>query len=222
MEAYPVDSQLIMATRQGNSEAFSELVKRHQRMCLGIAHSCLPNGNDAEDQVQTAFLKAYTRLDQYDGSAEFSTWLGRIVVNECLMLRRAQRRYRLLYLDDSFCATEGTCLQLSRTEPDSEGELRFKQLTQVLRAEIDRIPKVFREVLKLRDIQELPVKEVANRLGITLPAAKSRLVRARSELRRRISRSFPVCQPASVLSRKAVPLNQAGRRQAQAVQRRAS
>ena len=206
------DSELVSLAREGYQEAFGELVRRHQQKCVDLASYYLRNRGDAEDQAQIAFLKAYRQLDQYQGEAEFATWLSRIVANQCLMLMRVQRRTRFLYLDEASPDIKALPIQLAAAGPDPEGELAVEQLMAALRIEIQRIPKLLRMVMLLRDVQGLPMIDVAGQLGITVSAAKSRLVRARAELRLRMVRHCERdhCSPA--LSRSAVPLNRVTRR----------
>jgi RNA polymerase sigma-70 factor (ECF subfamily) len=199
-------------SRQGDQSAFSELVERHWRKCVALGCLFLRNRGDAEDVAQNAALKAYKHLDQYQGGAEFSTWLARIVANECLMLLRVRRRTRFVYLDDSPVESRSVAFQLAGTGPDPEGALGYVQLTQVLRFEVGRIPSLMRNVMLLRDIRGLTMAEVAAQLGITVSAAKSRLVRARAELRRRMAGHYSRPGNSSPLSRVAAPLSRVGRR----------
>ena len=166
---------------------------------------------DAEDIAQNAFIKAYEHLDQYHGEAEFSTWLGRIVANECLMLMRTRRRASFVYLDDSPAGSKSVPVQLSGRDPDPEGELAYRQLTETLRFEVKRIPPLLRNVMLLRDMNGLAMRDVADQLGISISAAKSRLVRARAELRVRMVRHYNPSCGSSALSRTAAPLNRVGR-----------
>jgi RNA polymerase sigma-70 factor (ECF subfamily) len=137
--------------------------------------------------------------------------LGRIVANECLMLMRTRRRTRFVYLDDSPTDFKSTPVQLPSKGPDPEGELAYLQLTDVLRFEVRRIPPLLRNVMLLRDIEGLTVRDVADHLGISVSAAKSRLVRARAELRLRMVRYYNPNRGSSALSRTAAPLNRVGR-----------
>jgi RNA polymerase sigma-70 factor (ECF subfamily) len=205
------DPQLVELARSGDQMAFGELSQRHWRKCVNLACFFLHNRGDAEDQAQNAILKAYEHLDQYQGDAEFSTWLARIVANQCLMQMRVRRRARFVYLDESPTEPRALPIQLSAPEPDPEGELAFVQLTQVLKSEVGRIPRLMRNVMLLRDIQGLPMRDVADQLGITVSAAKSRLVRARAELRIRMTRHYHAIRSASALSRTAAPLSRVGR-----------
>lgn len=201
------DQALVELARQGDQDAFGELMKRHQQRCVDLATFFLRNRGDAEDEVQNAFSKAYAHLDQYQGEAEFATWLARIVSNQCLMLLRIKRRTRFVYLDETAAGQEAPPVELPACGPDPEGELAFAQMNSVLQTEIRRIPPMLRNVMLLRDIQELPMTNVAEKLGITVPAAKSRLLRARAELRLRLMRHSEKSGCHSPLSRTAVPIN---------------
>src|SRR5712671_4470221 len=94
------DKSLVELARQGDDDAFGELTRRHQQRCIDLATFLLRNRGDAEDEAQNAFSKAYAHLNQYQGDAEFSTWLSRIVTNQCLMSLRVKRRTKFIYLDE--------------------------------------------------------------------------------------------------------------------------
>jgi RNA polymerase sigma-70 factor (ECF subfamily) len=180
------DQQLIDSARQGDTTAFGELIKRHYSSCLRRASFLIRNPTDAEDEVQNACWKAFERLAQFRGEGTFAAWLSRIVENQCLMRIREDRQARFLYLDQS---TEANVrVELVAEVPGPEDELGDQQLETLLRLEISRIPPLFRNVLVLSDVERLPMPDVAARLGLSVPAAKSRLGRARVELRTRLSR----------------------------------
>jgi RNA polymerase sigma-70 factor, ECF subfamily len=205
------DQHLVEMARHGDQQAFGVLIQRHWRKCVDLGCYFLRNRGDAEDQAQNAVMKAYEHLDQYHGEAEFATWLARIVANQCLMLLRARRRARFVYLDEAPAEPKAVPVQLPSTDPDPEGSLAYTQLTEVLRLEVGRIPRLMRNVMLLRDIQGLPMKDVADQLGITVSAAKSRLVRARTELRSRMTGHYHAGRGSSPLGRTAAPLNKVGR-----------
>jgi RNA polymerase sigma-70 factor (ECF subfamily) len=205
------DNELVQLSLQGDRQAFGDLIQRHWRKSVDVACYFLRNRADAEDQAQNAFMKAYEHLDQYQGDAEFSTWLARIVANQCLMLMRVRRRARFVYLDEAASEQKTLPLQLPTSEPDPEGELAYTQLTQVLRSEVKRIPSLMRNVMLLRDIEGLPMADVADQLGITVSAAKSRLVRARAELRTRMNKHYGELRDSSPLAHSAAPLSRVGR-----------
>jgi RNA polymerase sigma-70 factor (ECF subfamily) len=180
------DSELVDIARENNREAYDELVRRHRSACVRFASSRLHDRGEAEEEVQNAFWKAFEHLDQFRGDAEFSSWLLRIVSNHCLMRLRLRSRVRMLHLDgDSVREGEGQ-IEVPCPAYDPEYEMIQSQMATVIQEEIRRIPKLLRTVVVLRDVEHLPMTDVAYRLGITIPAAKSRLFRARTELRHRV------------------------------------
>jgi RNA polymerase sigma-70 factor (ECF subfamily) len=182
------DFELISIARAGDRSAFGKLIERHYRSCVNVATVVLRDRTAAQDEVQKAAWKAFAHLDQYQGAAAFSTWLLRIVENECLMLMRERRRAQFLYLDAEGSANGIGPLELPAAAADPEHDLINRQLAEMVQREVRCIPPLLRNVLVLRDIQQLPIARVALQLGISIPAAKSRLVRARRELRERAVR----------------------------------
>lgn len=179
------DADLVDLARGGDKSAFSELVSRHRAACLRRAVSMLSDWGEAEDEVQNAACKAFSHLDQYEAAGEFSSWLRRIVTNNCL-IRLRQRSHARMYYIDGREDLERDPIEIPCAAEDPEYTLIQNEMATVVRREIGRIPRLLRNVVVLRDVQRLPMGEVANRLGITVPAAKSRLFRARMELRLRI------------------------------------
>lgn len=182
------DDQLAAWAQAGDNNAFGELVQRYTPRSKRMANSILRDPSAAEDEVQNAFWKAFQHIGQFQHDARFSTWLSRIVVNECLMRLRKQRRVRLVYLEDVVNADEPVKLDLPDPSRGPEEALAACEIKDVLKDEMRRIPALLRDVFVLRDVQELPMPEVAGRLGISVAAAKSRLLRARHELRLRLRR----------------------------------
>jgi RNA polymerase sigma-70 factor (ECF subfamily) len=180
------EQDLIHLARQGDTAAFGELIKRHYATCLKRASSLIRNLTDAEDEVQNACWKAFERLGQFRGDGTFSAWLSRIVENQCLMRIREDRQARFLYLDQS--SESNVRVELVAQVPGPEDELGDQQLEALLHREISRIPPLLRDVMLLSDVERLSMPDVAARLGLSVPAAKSRLGRARGELRARLSK----------------------------------
>ena len=179
------DSELVSRARSGDRSAFGELVQRHYRTCVGIASYMLRDSTQAQDEVQNACWKAFAHIEQYQGTAEFSSWLFRIVENECLMLMRVQRRAQFVYIDSSNGSIGRATMELPAHAADPEHDMLKRQLAEVVRREMGRLPRLLRDVIVLRDIEGLPLSRCAARLGVTIAAAKSRLLRARCELRSR-------------------------------------
>jgi RNA polymerase sigma-70 factor (ECF subfamily) len=180
------EEDLVASARAGNREAFGALVERHRNSCLKRATLMIHNRSDAEDEVQNAFWKAFQRLDQFRGEGSFGAWLNRIVENQCLMRIREARNSHFVYLDEANDAN--VRIELVGQAPDPEDELGVEEVVSLLRREVSRIPPLLRNVMLLRDLDQIPMPDVAVRLGLSVPAAKSRLMRARMELRSRISK----------------------------------
>jgi RNA polymerase sigma-70 factor (ECF subfamily) len=176
--------ELLNQTRHGDHQAFTELIQRHHATCINIASCILRNRDEAKDEVQNAYWKAYVRLDQCHGGEGIAAWLLSIVKTECLMLLRVKRRMPLQYIDDN--GRDGQRRELRSSDIDPEHELMKRELIALARREIRMMPRLLQNVLVLRDLEELSITDVAERLQITVPAAKSRLLRARQELRRRL------------------------------------
>ncbi len=181
------EQDLVRRAQQGDHDAFTELLRQNQNACRKLAVSILRDASAAEDEVQSAYTKAYQHLGNFHQESKFSTWLSRIVANQCLMRLRNLRRSRLFYMDDT-PTEEGGVYELPARTPNPEQQLGHREVAKILEEEVRRIPPLLRNVFLLREIEELPIQDVANRLGISVPAAKSRLLRARAELRQRIER----------------------------------
>jgi RNA polymerase sigma-70 factor, ECF subfamily len=176
---------------------FAELTERHRDMCIKRALLIMHNRYDAEDAVQSAFRKAFQHRDQFHGNGPFAAWLGRIVDNECLMRIRKEKNTRFISLDS---LTESNVrLELVGPTPNPEDELGWKEVVNLLRKEMLRMPPLYRNVMLLHDRECLPMPDVAERLGLTVPAAKSRLLRARRELRSRFGKHCGRKGPGTLL-----------------------
>jgi RNA polymerase sigma-70 factor (ECF subfamily) len=206
------DFELLALSRNGDRDAFGRLVSKHYGNCLNLATFILRDRAEAEDEVQKACWKAFEHLHQYLGEAEFSTWLLRIVVNECRMLMRGRRRERFAYLDSDRTANGGRPMELPSLDADPEQDFIKREMLEVLHREIRCIPQFLRDVILLRDVEEIPMSDVAERLGITVSAAKSRLLRARGELRERVMlRCEPAKRMPPFMIRRALPARSAQR-----------
>jgi RNA polymerase sigma-70 factor, ECF subfamily len=182
---------LVQAAKRGDLEAFSQLVKRYDRNIFRIAQHITHNEEDAQDVVQDAFLKAYTNLDQFQGNSKFYTWLVRIAVNEALMKLRRRRTDKTVSIDEDVETEEGSMpRELADWGPNPEQLYRQSELSDILKKTIQGLPPGFRTVFVLRDVEGLSTEETAEMLGLSIPAVKSRLLRARLQLRERLSKYF--------------------------------
>src|ERR1700678_3670872 len=189
-EVHP-DILLVNRAREGDVQAFEQLVKQYDRQVFRIAQHITQNREDAEDVVQDAFLKAYEKLEQFQGNSKFYTWLVRIAVNESLMRLRKRRSGRMVSLDEDVETEEGSVPRdLADWDPDPEQNYSQSELAEILRKTIQGLPPGFRVVFTLRDVEGLSTDETAEALGLSVPAVKSRLLRARLQLRERLSRYF--------------------------------
>lgn len=181
------DDELVVLAQQRDEPAFEELMRRNSSASLRLALSMLRDRQEAEDEVQNSFLSAWQHLGQFQRGSKFSTWLTRILMNQCLMRLRKVRRATFLFLDEPVRDEGPVKLELRDKSATPEVELQNEELAEVLQREIRRLPPLLRSVLVMRDVNERSTVEVAEALGISTAAVKSRLSRARSELRRRIS-----------------------------------
>jgi RNA polymerase sigma-70 factor, ECF subfamily len=189
----PVSDELalVQSAKAGDVSAFEELVKRYDRNVFRIAQHITQNREDAEDVVQDAFLKAYSNLAQFQGQSKFYTWLVRIAVNEALMKLRRRRPERMVSLDEDV-KTEDDSLprEVADWSPNPEQQYTQAELRDILPKTIQGLPATFRTVFVLRDVEGLSTEETAEALELSVPAVKSRLLRARLQLRERLNRYF--------------------------------
>lgn len=189
-EVHP-DVLLVNQAREGDVQAFEKLVRQYDRQVFRIAQHITQNREDAEDVVQDAFLKAYEKLDQFQGNSKFYTWLVRIAVNEALMRLRKRRTGKMVSIDEDVETEEGSMPRdLADWSPNPEALYGQSEMAEILRKTIQGLPPGFRVVFVLRDVEGLSTEETADTLGLSVPAVKSRLLRARLQLRERLSRYF--------------------------------
>jgi len=189
-EQHP-DVALVERVRAGDISAYDTLVRKYDRQVFRIAQHITQNREDAEDVVQDAFLKAYQKLDQFQGNSKFYTWLVRIAVNESLMRLRKRRTGKMVSIDEDVETEEGSVPRdLADWAPDPEQNYTQSELADILRKTIQGLPQGFRVVFVLRDVEGLSTEETAETLGLSVPAVKSRLLRARLQLRERLTRYF--------------------------------
>ncbi len=189
------DDELLTLVQSGDQNAFEELMRRNSSSSMKLALSILKDRQEAEDAVQESFFNVWRAIGGFQRESKLSTWISRIVTNQCLMRLRKTRRAEFIHIDDGAADGEIAQLQLPDPNPTPESGLAHRQTAELLQQEVAKLPPILRDVLVLRDLRQVPTSEVACRLGISLAAAKARLVRARTELRNRIqerqSRTMP-------------------------------
>jgi RNA polymerase sigma-70 factor (ECF subfamily) len=185
------DAQLVARVQAGDSAAFGELVSRYERKIFRLARHITELDEDAEDVLQETFMKAYEHLPGFQGNSKFYTWLVRIAVNESLMKLRKRKSSKTVSLDDSpDNGEEPVSREIAVWEGNPEQRYSQSEMRDILDKAIQSLKPAFRTVFVLRDVEELSTEETAEALDISIPAVKSRLLRARLELRDRLTRIF--------------------------------
>ena len=191
VEATGDDLILVRAAKRGDMGAFEQLVKRYDRNIFRIAQHITQNREDAEDVVQDAFLKSYQNLDRFQEQSKFYTWLVRIAVNESLMKLRKRRTAKTVSIDEDVQTEEDSVpREVADWSPNPEQLYNQSELQEILGKTIQGLPSSFRTVFVLRDVEGLSTEETAEALDLSVPAVKSRLLRARLQLRERLNRYF--------------------------------
>lgn len=169
--------------RMTDAEAFQELCQQLFDSMKRTAVKIVRNEHDAEDAVQDAFLAAWRSIDRFTGGSSLRTWIHRIVINASLMKLRMLKRHSTISMyeksnpDETELQVEDTCC-----ESPLDGMIRF-ETTEQLHECIAELPEQYRRIVMLRDVEELDTVETASRLNLTSGAVKTRLCRARRELR---------------------------------------
>jgi RNA polymerase sigma-70 factor (ECF subfamily) len=183
--------KLVRAAKAGDIGAFEQLVHRYDRNVFRIAQHITQNREDAEDVVQDAFLKSYENLQNFQEQSKFYTWLVRIAVNEALMRLRRRRPERMVSLDEEVKTDEDSMpREVADWSPNPEQQYTQAELRDILTKTIQGLPSSFRTVFVLRDVEGLSTEETAEALELSIPAVKSRLLRARLQLRERLNKYF--------------------------------
>ncbi len=175
------DPQLVQLVLDGDTQAFNDLVERHQSRAYNLCVRMLGDADAAADVAQDAFISAYKHLPSLRG--EFRPWLMRIVANGCRDVLRSQKRRPSVSLDLERDDDDTPAMQLADTGDGPEAALMKSELQKTIAGALAEIPDDQREVIILSDIQGLSYQEIADMTGINIGTVKSRLNRARSRLR---------------------------------------
>jgi RNA polymerase sigma-70 factor, ECF subfamily len=174
--------QLITDSRNGDREAMAELFRRHYALSIRAARRILRAGDESADAVQSAYLSAFRNFNSFRGDSSFKTWITRIVINHCLMhLRNSARLRRFISLDDSVSGLGPVVVR--DMSPTPEDLMQSAEVRKTLVETVSRLPRPLRETFTLSAISGLSIAETAKALSLTVPAAKTRLFRARSSMR---------------------------------------
>jgi RNA polymerase sigma-70 factor (ECF subfamily) len=181
------DEQVIERARAGDREAFGELVGRWERKIYALAYAILGSPEDARDATQETFFAAYRNLEGFRGEAKVSSWLHRIAVNQCITRQRRARVRPETGLEDEAATVGGRFLSTpERESPASAAEALER--TQAVRRAVASLPPELREVVLMKEFEELTFQEIADALQIPLSTVKSRLYTALKQLRLRLGK----------------------------------
>lgn len=185
------DDELVRAAQAGHNRAFDELVVRYRDKVYRLSYKILRHEDDASEALQDAFLSAFRGIKKFKAESTFSTWLYRIATNASLMKYR-KRRDGHVSLEQSQSAGDdpGEAMQLPDWSTQPLDELLDAETREVMAEGISLLPEDDREVFQMRDILEMSNADVADKLGLTVAAVKSRLHRARIRLRNHLDRYF--------------------------------
>ncbi|MBM4383791.1 MAG: sigma-70 family RNA polymerase sigma factor [Deltaproteobacteria bacterium] len=185
----PEDAALVAELRAGSASAYERFVRENAPRVLGVARRMMRNDEDARDIVQDTFLSAFRHIGDFDGNSRLASWLHRIAVNAALMKLRSKRRRPEESIEEllpKFLADGNHEREPSPWALGGEAATASAEVRKAVRRAIDEMPDLYRDVVLLRDIEDLSTEEAARALGITIPALKTRLHRARLALRERL------------------------------------
>lgn len=174
------DEDIVADVLGGHTALFEILMRRHNERVYRAARAILKDDSEAEDVMQQAYVNAYAHLRQFNGRAQFATWLTRIAINEALARVRRIRHHESV--DESTVDMESSMNRVAPADPERQavaGELRA-----VLESAIDRLADGAREVFVLREVEGMSTAEVAAALDVSEDVVKTRLSRARAAIRR--------------------------------------
>jgi len=184
------DAALVAQAQGGDAAAFTELVRRHDKKIFRLARHITESDEDAEDVLQESFLKAYSHLGGFEGGSKFYTWLVRIAVNESLMKLRKRKSDKFVSLDEPVETEEENIVREIAVWNSPETKYSQKELRGILDDAVTGLSPIYRAVFVLRDIEELSIEETAAILDLSVAAVKTRLLRARLQLREKLTRIF--------------------------------
>lgn len=184
------EAQLVSAAKNGDATAFEELVNRYERKIFRLGMNITQNREDAEDVTQDAFMKSFQSLDRFEGGSRFYTWLVRIAINEALMKLR-KRRPGQVSLDEPIPGDDESVFRdVEDWGPSPEQRFAQTELNEILNGVIGELEPIYRVVFLLRDVEGISTEETAQILEISVAAVKSRLLRARLQLRQKLNKYF--------------------------------
>jgi len=179
------EKRLVAAAKFGESVAFDVLCERLTPRILRSLLRITKNREDAEDALQDSLLSAFVHISEFDGRSAFSTWLTRIAINSALMLLRKKRTSHEISMDNSADSEERSpSWEMPDQAPNPEKRYAQSERENILHGAISALRPTVRKVIELQQLQEHSMKETAQIIGISVPAAKARLLHAKVALRK--------------------------------------
>lgn len=182
MEKKADDFQLIEAFREGNEKAFEEIVRRYQRQVANIIYLTLGNREEVDDLSQEVFVRVYRSLGRFEYDSSLYSWIYRIAVNLCIDEIRKKKIRKLIPLD-FLTEKRFEAEKRARGVTTASDELLQKEKREIIQNALGHLSLIHRTVILLREYQDLSYDEIAKTLRISPQAVKSRIFRAREELR---------------------------------------
>ncbi len=181
------EAELISLCREGDRDAFNELVEMYQNQVVNIAYGMLSDREDAYDAAQEVFVKIYKNIGSFKGKSSLSTWIYRIVANVCNdTLRKRQRRAPAVSINSAFSDDDEKDMDITDDAPTPEELLELSEKQRAVRLAIAELSDEHREVITLSDIEQLSYEEISEILRCPVGTVKSRLNRARSALKKKL------------------------------------
>ena len=176
------DQTLVLAAKKGDTMAFEELVARHRDKIYARAWSMMRNENDALDLSQEAWVKAWQRLEQFQGDSSFATWLTRITINLCLDRIRKQKRQRAESIEELDEESGGVERQMPAVTINPTERLERGELRQRIEKALDQLSEAHRTVLVLHEFEDMEYKSIAKAMNCSIGTVMSRLFYARRKM----------------------------------------
>jgi RNA polymerase sigma-70 factor (ECF subfamily) len=192
------DGLLVAAAQAGEEWAFAELSARNSKRVFNTIYRVTKNREDAEDALQDAMVRAFLHLNKFDGRSSFATWLTRIGINSALMILRKRRTHIEMSLDATAERENWPARQIADEAADPEEHYAGRERSLQLTRAIYGLPHALRSIIERGQLQEHSTKQIAREMGISIPATKSRMARAKVLLRQSMV-SAPGTAPAASL-----------------------
>jgi RNA polymerase sigma-70 factor (ECF subfamily) len=195
------DALLVMSAQSGEQLAYVELCRRHREMVFRTILRITHNPDDAEDVLQDSWMRAFAHIGTFDGRSAFSTWITRIAINSALTMMRRRRTRRELSFDDPVDPDNRRVIEVLEPSRNPEERCLERERVRLLRQAIKRLPSKLRTAIEVSQSQDGSVSELAMLVGVSVPAMKSRLLRARRSLREPLSKILTIRSVPKVLPR---------------------